>query len=144
MNINRILRPRWRYFAKGCLIGLAIVCVYCLFDNPYFISLLFSQNEEVINQVANQSQSTLNIPFNLFGTFIMIVLQYVLFKNFQFYFFLCLKNLKTFELKRSDGNGLNINNDFLNFGIFMMAFTASIPLVIIKIVEIWGGFVPII
>ena len=150
MDIHRILRPRRRYFAKGCLIGLTIVFIYCLFDNPYFISLLFFQNEQVINQVANQSQSTLDIPFNLFRTLIMITLQYVLFKNFQFYLFLCLKhdgnseNLNTFELKRSDGNGLNINQDFLNFGIFMIAFTASIPLVIIKIVQIWGGFISVI
>ncbi len=147
MDINRILRPRRKYFAKGCLIGLAIVSIYCLFDNPYLISLLFSQNEQVINQVANQSQSTLDITFNLFRTIIMFALQYVLFKNFQLYFFLCLKhdgnseNLNTFELKRIDGNGLNINQDFLNFGIFMIAFTASIPLIIIKIVEIWGGFI---
>ena len=77
----------------------------------------------------------------------MIVLQYVLFKNFQFYLFLCLKHnnnpqdLKAIGGENFDGGGLNINNDFLNFGIFMIAFTASIPLIIIKIVEIWGGFI---
>ena len=147
MDINRILRKKWRYFVKGCLIGLTIVSIYCLFDNAYLISLLFSQNEQVINQVATDSQKALDIPFNLFRTLIMITLQYVLFKNFQFYLFLCLKHnnnpqdLKAIGGENFDGGGLNINNDFLNFGIFMIAFTASIPLIIIKIVEIWGGFI---
>ena len=80
----------------------------------------------------------------------MITLQYVLFKNFQFYLFLCLKHnnnpqdLKAIGGENFDGGGLNINNDFLKLGIFIIAFTASIPLVIIKIVEIWGGFIPAI
>ncbi len=150
MDINRISRPRWRYFAKGCFIGLTIVCIYCLFENSYLISFLFPQNEQIINQGANDSQKGLDIPFDLFRTIIMIVLQYVLFKNFQHYFFLCLKHnnnsssLKAFELKRCEGDSLNINNDFFNFGLFMVVFTASIPLVIIKIVEIWGGFISVI
>ncbi len=148
MDISRIFRPQCLHFVKGFLIGLTIVFVYCLFDNSYLISLLFSQNEQVINQGANESQTTLDIPFDLFRTIIMITLQYVLFKNFQHYFFLCLKHnynsedLKDFELERRDRNGSNVNDDFFNFGIFMVVFTASIPLVIIKIVEIWGGFIP--
>ncbi len=150
MDINRISRPRWRYFAKGCLIGLTIVSVYCLFDNPYFISLLFSQNEQVINQVANDSQKALDIPFNLFRTFMIITLEYFLFNEFRFYILLCLdhnnyyKDLKRIDFGSDNDIHPNINNDFFNCGIFVIVFLASIPLLVMKIIQIWGGFIPAI